>query len=180
MDHVCPHYTVSCCWCHHCNQGRGKRRGADRAGDMGVSPLHAALIPLVWVNVLFGSHQGTLHRFVLCVSYGQLCGHWGNWWPFKKNPTQAGWSFWGPRKRWKNKIIPSNCLRLNIEWPRQRLSTAQKEGDETLYGDETRNYRKKTGGIHVQGAGLGGGFGTGVRPPCSLTSLQLAVEVLWF
>lgn len=42
---------------------------------------------------------------------------------------------------------------------------------------KTQNYSQK-GGIHLLGAGLGGVLGTGVRPPSSLTPLQLAVEVL--
>lgn len=86
-DHVCAHYTVSCCWCHHRNQGEAGGR------SVGESFLRVVLIPLVWVNVVVDSNEGTLHWFMLCVSYGQLWGHWGNWWPFKrKQPSWVAYS----------------------------------------------------------------------------------------
>lgn len=41
-----------------------------------------------------------------------------------------------------------------------------------------RKITGKRGGVHLLGAGLDGGLGTGVRQPSSLTPLQLAVKVL--
>lgn len=38
--------------------------------------------------------------------------------------------------------------------------------------------KKKKEDIYLLGAGLGGGLGTGVRKPSSLTLFQLAVKVL--
>lgn len=55
--------------------GRSRRR----------HPLRRALNPLVRADALV-----KLHWFVLFVSYGQLPGHWGNWWAIGKKTTQLG------------------------------------------------------------------------------------------